>query len=91
LTYLGPGTPPLGKTLVGYGNNGQDGGEGARYKTAYGCYLHGSLLPKNPRFTDYLLAQALARRHGPVTLPPLDDVLEAGAQANAVERAHATR
>lgn len=91
LTYLGSGTPPLGKTVVGYGNNGQDGGEGARYKTAYGCYLHGSLLPKNPRFTDYLLAQALARRHGLVTLPPLDDVLEVGAQANAVERAHATR
>jgi CobQ-like glutamine amidotransferase family enzyme len=90
LTYLGPGCQPLGKSIVGYGNNGQDGYEGARYKTAYGCYLHGSLLPKNPRFTDYLLGQALARRHGAVTLPALDNTLEQAAHANAVERAHAT-
>src|SRR5204863_369741 len=27
--------------------------------TAYGCYLHGSVLPKNPHFADYLLTQAL--------------------------------
>jgi CobQ-like glutamine amidotransferase family enzyme len=90
LTYLGSGCRPLGKSLVGYGNNGQDGFEGARYKTAYGCYLHGSLLPKNPHFADYLLTQALARRHGPVRLPRLDDALEQGAHVNAVERAHAT-
>jgi CobQ-like glutamine amidotransferase family enzyme len=90
LTYLGPGSRPQGKSLVGYGNNGQDGYEGARYKTAYGCYLHGSLLPKNPHFADYLLGQALARRHGPVALDPIDDGLEAAAHANAVERAHAT-
>jgi CobQ-like glutamine amidotransferase family enzyme len=90
LTHLGPGCRPLGKSLVGYGNNGQDGHEGARYKTAYGCYLHGSLLPKNPHFADYLLGQALARRHGPVALDPIDDGLEHAAHANAVERAHAT-
>lgn len=90
LTHLGPGCRPLGKSLVGYGNNGQDGWEGARYKTAYGCYLHGSLLPKNPHFADYLLGQALARRHGLVTLDPIDDSLEHAAHTNAVERAHAT-
>jgi CobQ-like glutamine amidotransferase family enzyme len=90
LTYLGPGVSPLGTSLVGYGNNGQDGHEGARYKTAYGCYLHGSLLPKNPHFADYLLGQALTRRHGPVDLPTMDDALEQAAHANAVERAHAT-
>ena len=42
--------------LQGGGNNGEDGTEGAVYRDAYGCYLHGSLLPKNPWFADRLLA-----------------------------------
>lgn len=76
-TYLGPGCRPLGKSLVGFGNNGEDGFEGAIYRNAYGCYLHGSLLPKNPWFTDHLLLTALRRRYGPgVELAPLDDSLE---------------
>ncbi len=91
LTFLNPGCRPLGRSLVGYGNNGRDGQEGAVYKTAYGCWIHGSLLPKNPRFTDYLLTQALHRRHGDVDLPPLDNALEAAAHTTAVGRAHATR
>lgn len=33
-TYLGSGVKPLGKVLEGYGNNGEDGTEGARYKTS---------------------------------------------------------
>ena len=90
-TFLGPNVKPLGKSLIGGGNNGKDGTEGAQYKTAYGCYLHGSLLPKNPRFTDHLLKQALARRHGPVELAPLDDSLEKLAHTHASERARATR
>ena len=76
---------------VGAGNNGRDGTGGARYRHAYGCYLHGSLLPKNPWFADLLLTQALARRHGPVALPPLTDNFEHAAHASAVKRAQATR
>ena len=90
-TYLGPGCKPLGRSLIGGGNNGEDGTEGAVYKAAYGCYLHGSLLPKNPRFADLLLRQALRRRHGDVELAPLHDTLEARAHASATERARATR
>lgn len=89
-TYLGPGCSPLGKSLIGGGNNGEDGNEGAIYKTAYGCYLHGSLLPKNPSFTDYLLKQALSRRHGAVELSRLDDTLEQTAHRQAVVRARDT-
>jgi CobQ-like glutamine amidotransferase family enzyme len=71
--------------VVGAGNNGEDGQEGAVYKGAIGCYLHGSLLPKNPWLADRLLARALARRLGePVSLEPLDDRLEAQAH-QAVE------
>jgi CobQ-like glutamine amidotransferase family enzyme len=90
-TYLGPGCSPLGKVIIGGGNNGQDGTEGAIYKHAYGCYLHGSLLPKNPRLADLLLAQALERRHGSVELISLDDQLESLAHAGATERARLTR
>jgi len=76
-TFLGPGVRPLGRTVVGAGNNGEDGTEGAVIKTAIGCYLHGSLLPKNPWLADRLLAAALHHRlREPVTLEPLDDRLE---------------
>ena len=76
-TYLGPGTEPLGRTVVGAGNNGEDGTEGAVYRGAIGCYLHGSLLPKNPWLADRLLEVALRHRTGQlVTLEPLDDTLE---------------
>ncbi len=84
-TYLGPGVQPLarvrsaraGARLGGFGNNGRDGTEGARYRNAFGTYLHGSLLPKNPRFADRLIELALARSHGDdIRLPPIDDRLE---------------
>jgi CobQ-like glutamine amidotransferase family enzyme len=76
-TYLGSGVVPLGCVLRGYGNNGEDGTEGAQYQNTHGCYMHGSLLPKNPHFADYLLTLALGRRYGAGTaLPPLDDTLE---------------
>ncbi len=91
LTFVGPGAAPFGTVTVGAGNNGRDGTGGARYRHAYGCYLHGSLLPKNPWFTDLLLTQALARRHGPVELPPLADDLERAAHNSAARRAWATR
>jgi lipid II isoglutaminyl synthase (glutamine-hydrolysing) len=90
-TFLGPGCKPLGKSIIGGGNNGEDGTEGAIYRHAYGCYLHGSLLPKNPRLADLLLQQALSRRHGDVDLAPLADGLENMAHAGATERARLTR
>lgn len=76
-TYLDPGAEPLGRVVVGAGNNGEDGTEGSVYQGAIGCYLHGSLLPKNPWLADYLLQRALEHGLGePVELAPLDDRLE---------------
>ena len=75
-TYLGNDAKPLGIVIKGAGNNGEDKTEGAIYKNAFGCYLHGSLLPKNPHFADYLIAKALERRYGIVKLKPLDDSIE---------------
>ena len=61
-TYLGT-AKPLGKVLKGFGNNAEDYTEGAVYRNAYGTYLHGSLLPKNPHFADYLIKLALQRKY----------------------------
>lgn len=74
-TYLG-NLEPLGNVLAGHGNNGQDGGEGARYKNVICSYLHGPLLPKNPFITDCLISRALERKYGEAFLEPLDDSLE---------------
>lgn len=78
-TYLGANAQPLGSVLAGHGNNSEDGAEGCVYRNTFGTYLHGSLLPKNPHFADYLLSLALLRRYGataPIPLVPLDDSLE---------------
>lgn len=85
-TYLGKDLKPLGKVIKGAGNNGEDGTEGAIYKNAFGCYLHGSLLPKNPHFADYLITKALERRYGKTKLLPLDDSIEWQAHNTAVKR-----
>jgi CobQ-like glutamine amidotransferase family enzyme len=80
-TYLGPVARPFARVRRGFGNNGRDGGEGAVYRNAIGTYLHGPLLPKNPRLADHVIALGLRRRHGEIALAKLDD--------RAEERAHA--
>jgi len=83
-TRLGEGVRPLGRVLHGHGNNGRDGGEGVHAGRILGTYIHGPLLPKNPALADYLIGEALARRHGTVELGPLDDRLESLAHDVAV-------
>lgn len=78
-TYLGPGVEPLGHVLSGFGNNGEDGTEGARYKNVFATYSHGPLLPKNPAFADLLLLTALRQRYPDAELEPLNDTLEINA------------
>ena len=75
-TWLGSGLEPLGKVLSGYGNNGEDGSEGAHYKNIFGTYSHGPLLPKNPELCDLILKTALERKYGSAELLPLDDSFE---------------
>jgi len=87
-TRLGSGVTPLGTVLKGYGNNGQDGTEGVRYKNIYGTYSHGPVLPKNPRFCDHILTTALARKYGSAELAPLDDAAEDAAFQYMSNRLH---
>lgn len=71
LTYLQGDTKPLATMITGKGNNGKDKTEGAYYKNVFGTYLHGSFLPKNTHFADYIIELALGEK-----LTPLDDTVE---------------
>ena len=75
-TYVDDGHEPLGKVLRGAGNNGEDQQEGLRYRNVIGTYLHGPILPANPRVADFLIAKALERRDMPADLAslPVDEV-----------------
>ncbi len=89
LTYIEGETEPLGVVQVGNGNNGEDGFEGGRYKNVFGTYLHGSLLPKNPHFADYLISLALEKRYGEkIELEQLDDSFEYAAHNSVVGKAY---
>jgi CobQ-like glutamine amidotransferase family enzyme len=82
VTTLGPGARPLGRVVVGHGNDGGDGTEGIVSGRVVGTYLHGPVLARNPALADYLLSSVL----GP--LPPLDD---SEVDALRKERMHAAR
>jgi len=89
-TRLDPGAEPLGRVVAGFGNDGETGWEGCRVGRAVGTYLHGPLLPRNPWFADWVLAQALAHRVGePPELTPLGDELERQAHDVSARRAQA--
>ncbi len=86
-TYLGAGVKPLGKVIKGNGNNGEDQTEGAIYKNVFCTYSHGSLLPKNPAFTDHLLTIALKQKYSDfVSLMALDDEFELLAHNSMLKR-----
>ena len=74
---------------VGNGNNGSDKTEGARYMNVFGTYLHGSFLPKNPHFADYLIELALEKRYGEhIQLDNLDDDFELKTHLSLVGKAY---
>lgn len=83
LTYLQGDTKPLGTMITGNGNNGQDKTEGARFKNVFGTYMHGSFLPKNVHFADYMIELALGEK-----LQPLDDEVETLTHNALIEKAY---
>ena len=89
-TYLEDGAEPLGRVLAGFGNDGTSGYEGCKAGRVVGTYLHGPLLPRNPWFADWMLAEAAAHQLGDVpTFEPLDDELELQAHGVSADRARA--
>lgn len=86
-TYLGPEARPLGRRIIGQGNNGEDAFEGCRTDHIFGTYLHGPVLPRNPHFTDHLIRLALKKRYDDVPLIPLGDELEWEAHQRVLDQA----
>lgn len=76
---------PIGKTLVGFGNNAKEGHEGCVYKNAIGTYLHGSCLPKNPQLADWLISRAMSR-NGSIELVKIDDSIAEKTRDNLLKR-----
>jgi len=86
-TFLKKGATAFGKVVKGFGNNGEDKFEGCIYKNAVGCYMHGSLLPKNPELADWLIKKALGVKcNKEIELKPLDDTLENAAHQSALQK-----
>ncbi|NLC72245.1 MAG: glutamine amidotransferase [Ruminococcaceae bacterium] len=85
MTYLDEGVVPLGKIRLGFGNNGEDGTEGAIYKNVICTYQHGPVLPKNPVLCDAILETALKRKYGRADLAPLDDTFENEAHDSVIK------
>ena len=77
-TFLREGVTPLGRVEAeGRGNNGEDHSEGARVHNVIGTYMHGSLLPKNPAISDFLIRTAVERRYGSFGLERQSDKMRA--------------
>jgi CobQ-like glutamine amidotransferase family enzyme len=77
---------PLGSVKKGYGNNSKSRHEGAITGNVLGSYMHGPLLPKNPRLADHLISVALKRMNDTSDLALLDDRLERAAADSAASR-----
>ncbi|MFO0702546.1 MAG: glutamine amidotransferase [Candidatus Andersenbacteria bacterium] len=82
---------PLGRVAIGSGNNGDDEYEGVVVGHAIGTYLHGPLLPKNPRLADTLIAAGLRSHGDDPTLTALPDRYVALAREQALHRAQTRR
>lgn len=86
-TTLGEGQAPFGRVRHGMGNNGTDGTEGAVTGHAVGSYLHGPILPANPRLADTLIGWAAELATGrPFEPGDLDDEVARQAHDHQVAR-----
>ncbi len=85
-TFLGSSAVPFGRVIKGAGNNGHDDTEGVIYRNVIGSYLHGSLLPKNPKVADYLIERAVTRKYGEFTETVIDDRFADEARERALKR-----
>lgn len=85
-TLLGAGQAPFGTVRHGQGNNGSDGTEGAVTAHVIGSYLHGPVLPANPRLADRLIGWAAEQATGSFEPGELDDEVARQAQSRQVRR-----
>jgi len=75
-TILSDNKTALARTITGYGNNDSDTTEGSVYNNTIATYMHGPLLPRNPKIADFLIAKALSVKYNhEVNLKPLNDMV----------------
>lgn len=83
---------PIGKVIVGFGNNSTEKLEGCIYKNAIGTYCHGSCLPKNPNLANWFIKQAITTkniREGTdlsTNTSRIDDTIAIKTQSNLIAR-----
>lgn len=82
-TFLGKNATALATVIKGAGNNLDDNSEGVVFKNCIGTYLHGSLLPKNPKIADFMISTVLENKSLDKSLLPLDDRLSDSARSIA--------
>ena len=70
ITSLGPEAEPLGRVVVGHGNDHGDGTEGIVSGRIVGTYLHGPVLARNPALADMILSWVVGDG---AALAPLED------------------
>ena len=86
-TQLASGQRPFGTVRSGLGNNGTDATEGAVRGNVFGSYLHGPVLPANPRFADALIKLAVERALDEPFVPGrIDDDIADQARTRQVRR-----
>ena len=76
---------PLGKVIYGNGSDGNKTYEGVAVGNIFASYLHGPLLPKNPKLADCILSKAIEKKYGKFELKLLDDELEEKAHNYIIE------
>lgn len=63
VTHLPEGLAPLGRVIVGHGNNNLDKTEGVHYKNTFGSYFHGPLLVRNEWLARHIVDLAIERKN----------------------------
>ncbi|MDR1300481.1 MAG: glutamine amidotransferase [Candidatus Nomurabacteria bacterium] len=86
LTFLGQNQKPLARVKKGAGNDASGKFEGARTGNVFGSYLHGPILPKNPRLADEIIRLAAVKKYPDFKLSQIDDSLAEKARAIAKKR-----
>lgn len=77
---------PFGRVLKGHGNMYQSQYEGFMNSQVIATYMHGPLLPKNPKIADAIITRGLKKRYEDVQLDPLDDEIENKAREVMLKR-----
>lgn len=68
---------PLGKVIVGHGNQYESKWEGIYDDTVLGTYIHGPLLPRNAKLADFIIKKILVKKYGEdVSIKELDNQFE---------------